>query len=576
MTDTTSRRRWNPARTVAAVVGMVLLAFAALGVTSAPSVAAPGKVHAPIVGSGSSWSSNALEAWIRNVWANYDWKISYSSSGSTVGRNDFANGTSDFGVSEIPYGIANSNEGDPRPARKFAYMPIVAGGTAFMYNLTIGGKRVTNLRLSGETVAKIFTGVITRWDDKAIKKDNPQLALPGIPVVPVVRSDGSGSTAQVSIWLRQQYPALWDAYCPKVGRPMINGHCGVTSTYPVAPGSKFVARANSTGVAGYVGQSHAVGTITYVEYSYALNSGLPVAKILNAAGYYTEPTAHNVAVALLSAQINNNEKSSDYLTQDLRQVYASTDPRTYPLSSYSYIILPTKLEGSFTEDKGLTLADFGAYFLCEGQQSAETMGYSPLPINLVKDGQKQIKKIPGGNPVIKGISDCNNPTFSADGSNKLAKEAPFPQSCDKAGTTQCASGTGGAKNTPTKTSSSSSSGGDGTGSSTGGGGSGNGNSGTGSHTGAGTNSGSGAIAAESGEVLTDPGLVNPNSTGSEPVIVEATPQQIPVQADLGVRNLAMAGAGVGMLAFAVGPSLLGVRSRKPFTRLGSVPKGKRR
>ncbi|MBU4335163.1 MAG: substrate-binding domain-containing protein, partial [Actinobacteria bacterium] len=159
----------------------------------AGSAAAADRVHAPIVGSGSTWSANALQAWIRNVWNNYQWKITYSESGSTQGRNDFANGTADFGVSEIPYAIANSNEADVRPARQFAYMPIVAGGTAFMYNLQIAGKRVTNLRLSGETVGKIFTGVITTWDDPAIKADNPALALPAIPIVPVVRSDGSGA-----------------------------------------------------------------------------------------------------------------------------------------------------------------------------------------------------------------------------------------------------------------------------------------------------------------------------------------------------------------------------------------------
>jgi ABC-type phosphate transport system substrate-binding protein len=336
---------------VFAVVATVLLVGG--GVGSSEGAFGVGSLHAPITGSGSTWSANALQQWTKNVWANYQWKISYSETGSTQGRNDFANGTSDFGVSEIPYAISNSNEGDTRPNRKFAYMPIVAGGTALMYNLEIGGKPVTNLRLSGDVIAKIFTGVITRWDDAAIKADNPSLALPGIPIVPVVRSDGSGATAQVSIWLRQEHTAVWDDYCAKVGRPLINGHCGVTSNYPVVPGSGFVSRSGSNGVAGYVAQSHAVGAITFVEYSYALNAGFPVAKVLNSAGYYSEPTAYNVAVALLAAQINQDASSTDYLTQDLRNVYTNSDPRAYPLSSCSYIILPTVLEGSFTEDKGL-------------------------------------------------------------------------------------------------------------------------------------------------------------------------------------------------------------------------------
>lgn len=553
-----TRAGWGPARAGVALLGVLLVA-GAMVLPAAGSATAAGAVHAPIVGSGSTWSANALQAWIRNVWANYQWKLTYSESGSTQGRNDFTNGTADFGVSEIPYGIANSNEADARPARQFAYMPIVAGGTSFMYNLQIAGKRVTNLRLSGDTVGKIFTGVITHWDDPAIKADNPALALPAIPIVPVVRSDGSGATAQFSIWLRQQYPEIWDAYCPKVGRPVVNGHCGVTSNYPVVPGSGMVSRSGSNGVAGYVAQSHAVGAITFVEYSYALNSGFPVAKILNAAGYYTEPTAQNVAVALLSAHINEDTASPDYLTQDLRDVYSSADARTYPLSSYSYIILPTALESGFTENKGLTLADFGAYFLCEGQQSAETLGYSPLPINLVQAGQTQIQKIPGGDPVIKGITDCNNPTFSPDGSNKLANEAPFPPDCDKQGATQCTTGTGGSQDIPTDNTATDGPGGAG---------------GSGAAGGAG-----GAAAGTSGDAAGDAGPADtgpvdaggPAAGGGDatvidaeaaPVLVAATPQSLPVPVSRALPSAAMAAAGAGMFAFAVLPPLLGRRTRK--------------
>ncbi|WP_411701263.1 phosphate ABC transporter substrate-binding protein PstS [Conyzicola sp.] len=539
---------WHSARTVAALLGLVLIGTGMLGFVGASPARAAGTVHAPIVGSGSTWSANALQQWIRNVWSNYQWKITYSESGSTQGRNDFANGTSDFGVSEIPYGIANSNEGDTPPNRGFAYMPIVAGGTAFMYNLEIGGKRVTNLRLSGDTIAKIFTGVITRWDDAQVKVDNPALALPSIPIVPVVRSDGSGATAQTSIWLRQEHAAVWDAYCPKVGREMVNGHCGVTSNFPVIPGTGFVARSGSNGVAGYVAQPHAVGAITFVEYSYALNSGFPVAKVLNSAGYYSEPTAQNVAVALLSAHINEDTTSPNYLTQDLSDVYTSGDPRTYPLSSYSYSILPTDMSAGFTENKGLTLADFGAYFLCEGQNQAETLGYSPLPINLVTAGQKQIQKVPGGDPVIKGISDCNNPTFSPDGSNKVANEAPLPPDCDKQGATQCGTGTGGAKDTPT---------GPAVGGAAGGSAGGSTGTDTGGASGAGSDGGT-----ESGGSSGGGGNSSVVDADAAPVIIAATPQSIPAPDVGALPSIAMLGAGTGLLAFSALPPLLGKRSRK--------------
>jgi phosphate ABC transporter phosphate-binding protein len=528
-------------RVTAALLGTVLVALGVFG-TLTPAQAV-GSVHAPIVGSGSTWSANALQAWIRNVWANYQWKVTYSESGSTQGRNDFAQGTADFGVSEIPYGIANSNEADSRPPRGFAYFPIVAGGTAFMYNLQIAGKRVSNLRLSGDTIAKIFTGVITVWNDPQIAADNPSLALPATPIVPVVRSDGSGATAQTSIWLRQEHTAIWDAYCGKVERPLVNGHCGVTSNYPVVPGSGFVSRSGSNGVAGYVAQSHAVGAITFVEYSYALNAGFPVAKVLNNAGYYTEPTAQNVAVALLSARINEDRNSPDYLTQDLSQVYRSPDPRVYPLSSYSYIIVPTGSEASFTEDKGLTLADFGAYFLCEGQQSAEVLGYSPLPINLVQAGQSQIQKIPGGNPAIKGINDCNNPTFSPDGSNRLANEAPFPSECDRVGQTQCADPTGGVK--------------EGAGGGAESGAAGTSSSGT-------TSAGTGTSASTAEEAQAASGDAVGVDADAAPVMVAGSPQDLPASDSGPLPSLALLGAGAGLLIAATVPPLLGRRSRKPL------------
>ena len=432
--------------TTAVVVAAAILIVPSM--SSGPSAQAVGQTYYPVSGAGSTWSANALQQWIRNVFDNYKWKITYSDSGSSAGRQLFAQGTVDFAVSEIPYALAGSDNSDPRPARQFAYMPIVAGGTSFMYNLVIGGKRVTNLRLSGESVAKIFTGVITKWNDPAIVADNPKLALPGTPIVPVVRSDGSGTSAQFSAWMRSEYTGIWNDYCARAGR----ANCGITSNYPTVSGSAFVAQLGSNGVAGYVAQTQSAGAITYVEYSYAVNSRFPVAKILNAAGYYTEPTASNVAVSLLSSVINDDVNSPDYLTQQLKSVYTSGDPRSYPLSSYSYMIIPTALQNGFTENKGLTLADFASYFLCEGQQQAEALGYSPLPLNLAQAGLQQIQKIPGGNPKNKDVSGCNNPTFSPDGSNKLANTAPQPQACDKRGADQCLTGTGGQRDTATASS----------------------------------------------------------------------------------------------------------------------------
>ncbi len=428
------------ARSRRLVAVLALIAVVVPALVGASGASAVGSTHYPVSGSGSTWSANALQQWIRNVSANYQWTVNFDAGGSSAGRQQFSQGTVDFAVSEIPYQLAGSDSPDPRPNRQFVYVPIVAGGTAFMYNLVIGGQRVTNLRLSGDVVAKIFTGVITKWNDPAILADNPKLALPAVQIVPVVRSDGSGTTAQLTSWMRSEHGGIWQDYCARAGR----ANCGITSNFPVIAGSAFVAQSGSDGVAGFVKQDQSVGSITYVEESYALNARLPVAKVLNASGYYTEPSASNVAVSLLSAVINTDATSPDFLTANLGGVYTSADPRTYPLSSYSYMIAPTALESNFTENKGLTLADFTAYFLCEGQQQAEVLGYSPLPVNLASAGLEQVKKIPGGDPYVKDISGCNNPTFSPDGTNKLANEAPMPPECDKKGADQCLTGTGGA------------------------------------------------------------------------------------------------------------------------------------
>lgn len=407
---------------------LVLSASLLLGDTR-PASASSGYV--PISGAGSTWSSNAMDAWTGDVASN-GMTVNFEASGSSAGRAAFKNHTKDFAVSEIPYGIPDQGNTDPAPADvSFAYMPIVAGGTSFMYNLSIKGKQVTNLRLSQENVAKIFTGVITNWGDPAIAADNPTLTLPKIAIVPVVRSDGSGTTAQLTTWMNTQQSGLWDAFCKRTGRNQTP--CGVTSFYPNLPGSRFQYLALSTGVAGFVAQHNNAGSITYVEYSYAKLFGFPVAKLLNSSGYYVPPEAGNVAVALGAARINSD------LTQELSGVYSNADKRTYPLSSYSYMIVPVdkvSAATTFNTDKGKTLGDFTYFFLCKGQKEVTKLGYSPLPKNLVQAAMAVVARIPGSQKTSNSLAGCDNPTFSADGTNLMAKNTPDPPLCDKLGADQ--------------------------------------------------------------------------------------------------------------------------------------------
>ncbi|MFP5336569.1 MAG: phosphate ABC transporter substrate-binding protein PstS [Actinomycetes bacterium] len=424
----TPRSRPPAGLTALAVVALVTLA------TFGPGGAAQAQQgYKRVSGAGSTWSANAIQQWIANV-RQYGMTVDYADTGSSDGRAQYANGTVDFAVSEIPFGMRDGASSEPIPSRPFAYMPIVAGGTSFMYNLRIGGQQVKSLRLSGEVIAKIFTGQVTQWNDPAIQKDNPGLRMPATRIVPVVRSDGSGTSAQFTAWMLNRHSGIYNAFCQKVGR----NPCTQTSNYPVPPGSSFVSKSGSNGVSGFVRQAQSEGAITYVEYSYAKNAGFPVAKVLNQAGYYVPPTAENVAVGLLGAKIDTNKSNpATYLTQKLDGVYANPDPRAYPLSSYSYMILPTAEGGTFTQDKGKTLSDFSYYFLCTGQQQADVLGYSPLPINLVQAGFEQVRRIPGADVQKIDVKGCNNPTFSTTGENTLAKNAPQPPACDKQGPYQC-------------------------------------------------------------------------------------------------------------------------------------------
>jgi ABC-type phosphate transport system substrate-binding protein len=484
-------------------------AAALLFVATTATSASPARSNSyqRISGEGSSWAANFVDAVRVNV-RQFGLTVDFNPTGSTAGRKNYLNGTVDFAASDIPFQVTadfGSEVENPQPGT-YAYIPMVAGGTAFMYNLKINGKVVTNLRLSGENAVKIFTGVITKWNDPAIQADNPGLTMPARDIVPVVRSDGSGSSAQLTKWMIANHGGLWNDYCSRVGR---DAGCGFTSFYPTLSGSKMIAQQGDLGVAGYVQQGFAEGAIGYVNYSYALNAGFPVAKVLNAAGFYTEPTPQNVAVSLLKARINTDESNSAvYLTQDLSGVYTDTDPRNYQLSSYSYLIVPIVTGGQFTDEKGRSLAAFAYYAMCEAQQQSESLGYSPMPINLVEASFEQIRKIPGAEVQNISVQSCNNPTFSPDGTNELANNARQPQACDKTNAgTQCPDGTGGASNVPTAVNPVQGGAGGGTGG-TGGGGTGGATGGSGT-----TGSGGGTAGSGGGTTGTGGGTTSGGTTG---------------------------------------------------------------
>ncbi len=426
------RRLLRPALLRASARACAALAIAAVIAAPLPASAAN---YVAISGSGSSWSAVALDQWQQDLRPN-GLVINYNPDGSAAGRGDYMANQDDFAGSDPPFRNGHDQlggTGAERPNQGYSYIPDTAGGTAFMYHIEVAGHLVTNLRLSGATIMKIFTGQITNWDDKQITKDYGA-QLPSLPITPVIRSDGSGATFFFTRWMAHMFPSDWNAFCKRV-KPSVHFPCGQTEFYPLFRGAK--SENGSNNVATYITASYGNGAIGYDEYAYALNAHYPVVKVLNPAGYFVLPSASNVAVALTKAVINEIPSSPDFLQQNLDSVYTFTDPRSYPLSSYSYLIVPRKgthEPTNFSNAKGKTLSTFADYFLCGGQREAAALGYSPLPLNLVKGGLLQSSKIPGAipGPNLTTLAGCNNPTFT-NGKLTLLLDAPQPSPCDKLG-----------------------------------------------------------------------------------------------------------------------------------------------
>jgi len=324
-------------------------------------------------GAGSTWSQNAVDQWRADV-ARFGLKVNYQGVGSSAGRTFFMQNQVDWAISEIPFQPGEN-------ASNFAYLPIIAGGTSLMYNLTQGGQKITNLRLDAPTIAGIFTCRIRSWTDPAITSQNPGLNPDTPDIVPVSRSDGSGTSYQFSAWLRAM--GVW----PKEPSSQIS----VQEEYGCGSSAAL-----SDGVANYVhDEQRGKGAITYVETSYAIERGRPVVAEKNASGNYVLPTSGNVTAALTKAVINPDR------TQNLSGVYTNPDPNTYPNSSYSYMIVRT----DSPPPKSQTTGRFIVYSVCDGQAKAEPLGYSPMPANLRQFAFDAMATMPGA-PAPPSMDDC--------------------------------------------------------------------------------------------------------------------------------------------------------------------------
>lgn len=437
-------RWWRPPGVKIASVFSAAVLLAVMGSPAPMANAAPELIQ----GSGSTWSFPMVNQWRADV-AAQGTNVAVQGGGSSVGRQQFAQNVTDFGDSDIPFQGVDplTQQLDNNNGRPYAYIPIIAGGTSMMYHLEAGGQLIRGVRLSDLTIAKIFTGVITFWDDQEITDDMNGHRLPHVPIQVIVNSQGAGTSFQFTDYLVKNHPDLWTAYA---------GADVPTSYYPINR-PNFSGQPGDDRIAATIEGPNANGAISFVQYSYPFVKNWPVAKVLNKNGFFNLPTPGHVALSLQSAVINMDPDPRFFLTQNLDGVYANGDPRQYILSSYSYMIIPQNGDTFETTGKAQTFANYAYYSLCDGQAKAPPLGYSPLPENLVAAAFQQITTYSHIQPDFLSGRDpasCNNPTFDhADLSrNLLAETDPFPPQCDHIGFGPCGfedgskTGTGGGAN----------------------------------------------------------------------------------------------------------------------------------
>ena len=465
-------------RRLACVLAAVIVA-SVVGYSGAiMSVAGPAGATGPQLNStGSSFAGVAISEWEGQFDELDGGNINFTVSSSIVGMNDFCNQTVDFGATDISYATGQADCSTAQVPYPFQYMPDVAGGLAFEYNLQgANGQRITNLILNGPTLLGIFTGSIKNWNDSAIQQLNPTVPLPNQAITAFYRSDPSGENYLLSDYFLHVDPGPLTTFQQEASVP----------TTPGTPSATWASFSNGVppNLDSLVGENGAdaasqeplqtQGGISYVETAYAKNVGLPVASVVNAAGVAQQPTSNNVAEALTAAILYSD------LTQNLGGVYTNPNPDTYPISAYSYFIaqcVPAQAAQqnfqcdsggnlTFGAAQGAELAQFITYVACEGQASMAKLGYSPIPANLVEDDFQAAGRLPGGTtPPPPTPQNCQNPYItgalqSVGGPTVLATTNPGGSDLSGAGAAAAATGqahaaaaaaasTGGATNTAT-------------------------------------------------------------------------------------------------------------------------------
>jgi len=284
-------------------------------------------------------------------------EINYQSKGSGAGIAQLTAGTVDFGASDMPM----KDEQIAALKVKALHFPTVLGGVVPTFNLP----GVTDLKFSSEAMAGIFLGKITKSNDPRIAKANPGVKLPATDIIVVHRADGSGTTFVFTDYLSKISPE-WKA------GPGAN----TSIKWPTGVGQQ-----GNEGVAGMV--KNTAGAIGYVELIYVLKNNMGYGSVENAAGVYLKANLDTVTAAAAGA--------AKSMPADFRvSITNAPGKNSYPIASFTWLLIPTRIPDA---QKRAALVNFLKWMLVDGQKDCASLGYAPLPKQVVAQEQKQIAMI---------------------------------------------------------------------------------------------------------------------------------------------------------------------------------------
>jgi phosphate transport system substrate-binding protein len=341
-------------RIISAVAAAALLAVVVAGTAGASARKQSG---ATITGAGSSFVSPLVAQWQAAVGAALGDTLNYSAVGSGAGITQITARTVDFGASDAPLSPDQFSA-----CNGCIQIPWALGGTSIMYNLP-GVKNL--LHVDGATLAKIFMGQITTWDDPALKALNKGVDLPSTKITVAHRSDGSGTTYNVADYLSHVSPT-WKS---QIG-------VGTAVNWPTGVGGK-----GSSGVAAIVASTP--GAVGYADVAFALANHLKYFAVKNKSGKFTTPGTRGILSAASSDQ-----------KPDATNALSIVDPpkkydNAYPISTFTYVIVPLQ------SAKAADLRKFLFWAVTAGQKPQYTakLRFVPLPKSVLVVAEKAIAKI---------------------------------------------------------------------------------------------------------------------------------------------------------------------------------------